>query len=142
MSGQKLKVELGGNTYDVALPRSFAERRDIWIVGAHNSARSLGAAVGACVAGLGIKSSPKARKWDMAEFGGDVLDELHERGIPMQEIAAAGNAILDVLTAEMAPAIDEVKETADFTGRNAASTTSPRSESPADGVKSPAGSTA
>lgn len=106
-------VKIGEETFDLVLPPSFAVRYDIAIAGAGNQHRAFAAALGACWGNP--KTRPRARygsPFDVADYGGRVLDELVSRGIPPAEILAAGIVAYNLL-GESAFAGAEVDEAAE-----------------------------
>jgi len=89
-------------TFDPEPPASYAERTDIVSADLPSFQRQLAAALGSCwPAGLkwpGPRRPSFARaKYDVARFGGDVLDQLVALGVSPTEISAAATACFNAI---------------------------------------------
>lgn len=101
-------VEIGGKTLPIQLPKSFALRSEVLASGASNWRRAMAAALGICCPKLRLKTRYELNDYNPLRFGGSVLDELVERGIPAEEVYAAGGACFSML-AEATLEVDEVE---------------------------------
>lgn len=113
-------VTIGGQTWQPRLPKSFTLRQDLILGSASNPRRAAAAALGVCWAG---KNPPKTQYhrsgWDPMAYGGGVMDELVGRGIPWDEVYAAGMVCLSVVI-DAHVGEEEVAEAENFIGDGAA----------------------
>ena len=115
-------VTIEGNTWKPRLPRSFTLRQDLILGSASNPRRAAAAALGLCWAGPGRPAASYQRaNWDPMAYGGQVLDELVERGIPWDEVYHIGMVCLSQVV-EAHVGEPEVAEAANFTESGGAST--------------------
>ena len=91
-------ITIGGFTWSPRLPRSFTLRQDLIVGSASNPRRAASAALGICWNGPNRPSAQYQRSgWDPMAYGGAVMDELVERGIPWEEIYQAGMMCLSAI---------------------------------------------
>jgi hypothetical protein len=108
-------VTIGGNTWAPKLPRSFTLRQDLIIAIGNNPRRAAAAALGLCWAGPNAPGAQYNRaNWDALQYGGQVMDELVERGIDWGEVYAAGMVCLSKLV-DIHVSEAEVKDAENFT---------------------------
>ena len=84
-------VRVGQREFALALPKSLQLRYDLVTAFATNRERASFACLAACWSGMG---RPKARyedSYSVFKWGGDVADELFERGVSREEIAIAAS---------------------------------------------------
>ena len=109
-------ITLGGATWKPEPPRDFALSNDIVLLAQHSLYRAFGAALAATWrAGHRPKASFRACKYDAGMFGGQVLNELVGRGIPMEEIIVAGAVAYEAVASVFVDAT-EVRAAEDFIG--------------------------
>ena len=83
-------VQVGDREVTLTLPKSLSVRYEIAAFSMSNENRARFAALGQCWGGLG---RPKARyetSYNVGQYGGEVLDELLQRGVNLHELRAAG----------------------------------------------------
>ena len=115
-------VTIEGNTWRPRLPRSFTLRQDLILGSASNPRRAAAAALGICWAGPNRPSASYQRSnWDPMAYGGEVLDELVERGVEWDAAYHAGMVCLSVLLREHVGE-PEVADAENFTEAEAGST--------------------
>lgn len=86
-----MKVTIGGHDVELVAPASMATRMDIRNAAGDNWSRAFAAALAACWRGQGRPKTRYATSgYSALRFGGMVIDELAEQGIPYDEIMAAG----------------------------------------------------
>ncbi len=92
-------VKLAGKEVEFVVPASYATRTEIALAAHTVWRRALGAAIGVCWS-VGSDRNPNRKyryRGDVAEYGGAVLDHLHEIGVGDAEIRAAGAIALDLV---------------------------------------------
>ncbi len=110
---KKVKVSL-------VRPTSYALRFDVVHAAAKNTNRAFAAALGVCGVGRRLKL---AYNNDPMDYGGKVIDALHELGIPMEHIVSGGAEAWNYLAKDIL-SMDAVTEAADFTDPEAEDSTS------------------
>jgi len=91
-------IRLGPDEHEIALemPHSFASRRAVVACGAAISEstadRVAGAALGMCWAhpSMKLRASYAASNYDVLAYGGDVIDDLGEKGWDLEDVCKAG----------------------------------------------------
>lgn len=100
-------VTVGNREVTLVLPKSLSVRYEIAGFYSTNANRARAAALGLCWGGLG---RPKARyesSYSLGQYGGEVLDELLQRGIDPIELRTAGTWAIATIFASF-PRPDEV----------------------------------
>lgn len=109
------KVNVGGKDVGLTLPKSFALRNEIAVAGITNWQRAVVAALGVCWTGPGKPKAKYESTYSPMEYGGEVIDELVERGLDPADLwepaAKAYYLVTSSLLAESEVADKEV-----FTG--------------------------
>lgn len=91
-------VEIGAREISLSPPSSLTIRHEIVASAADNWKRSFGAALGSCWRGLGRPKVKYARcDYNPLKYGGEVIDELIERGEDITEIITAGGIAFQML---------------------------------------------
>ena len=84
-------VSLAGVDVPLTRPTSASARWDVYSAATSNPNRAFAAALALCWTGAG---KPRARlaahRYDALAWGGAVLDELVDRGVPLPEVIGAG----------------------------------------------------
>ena len=95
-------ANVGEREIRLEAPGSMTIRHEIVASAASNWRRAFGAALGACWRGPG---RPKVRygscDYNPLRYGGEVLDELDERGEDLEEVLAAAGAAFGMLAEGM-----------------------------------------
>lgn len=103
-------VHLAGKPVRLAIPPSYSLAQDIVLAAATNPLRAFAAALGACWTGPGRpKATYQGCGYSAHAFGGQVRDELVGRGVPSNDITAAGSEAFTLLAEVIIPA-DEVDQ--------------------------------
>lgn len=84
-------VKVGQREVTIALPKSLSVRYDVASFYSSNPTRACAAALGLCWGGLGRPKAKYESSYSVGQYGGEVLDELLSRGVPLHEIVAAGS---------------------------------------------------
>lgn len=108
-------VKIGEREVSLSAPASLTIRHEIVSAAGDNWRRSFGAALGACWRGLGRPKIKYARcDYNPLKYGGEVIDELLDRGENISEIITAGGVAFNLLAADLIGE-KEVAEVSDFT---------------------------
>ena len=83
-------VKVGNREVVITLPKSLSVRFDVVAFYAKNPQRACAAALALCWGGLGRPKSKYESSYSIGQFGGEVFDELQERGATPAEIITAG----------------------------------------------------
>jgi hypothetical protein len=122
MPGAPSTITLGGASYEVRLPRSFADREAIH--GAFvqagtvvKSKKATAACVALCVPAVAamVTDTPDSCGDDLFVYGDRVYDALREKGVRAQEITDAARLLGPVIFEGLYPRAAEVKKAEDFT---------------------------
>lgn len=109
-------VIVGAHTVTLRPPKGQAIAWDILSYRGINGVRAACAALGACWRGEGRpKASYTACGFSPGAYGGQVMEELLERGVKFGAMVQAGEKAVAVLTSSIVTA-DEVDEAEGFTG--------------------------
>lgn len=94
-------VTLGKRELELELPKSFTTRMEVLVLGRTSITRAYGAALGLCCERIqrAKKISLAGAQHNLAVFGGQVIDALHEDKVLLSEIVTAGKAAYDLITA-------------------------------------------
>lgn len=84
-------VKVGAREFALALPKSLQLRYDLVQGFATNRERASFACLAACWSGLGRPKAKYEDSYNVLRWGGDVADELFERGVSREEIAIAAS---------------------------------------------------
>lgn len=104
-----ITTTLGGEKITLARPRSYAARYDVLVASGQNQSRALVAALGLCWVGPTRPRARYERTHNPLTYGGEVLDELVERGLRRGDILAAAVQAWPLATEGLADA-EAVKE--------------------------------
>lgn len=118
------QARVGDQVVDLKPPGSYAIRSEIVAAYAVNWRRGAAAALAACWKSSG---RPKTRysqcDYSPLLFGGRVLDELIERGVPAEDVFAAGIKAFSLISGTLVSE-EEVREAEGFTERSEGGSTS------------------
>ena len=115
-------ITLFGREHAIRAPDLFVLREEIaTILVDHTSERPVRRALGGAIL-LGCPTllresrlDYKAAKFDILNFGGAAYSWLRERGATVDELVAAGVAVIELCTASLSPREAEVRDRAGFT---------------------------
>jgi hypothetical protein len=123
-------ISLGGETFRVLVPPSFAEREDIAVAWRKATTMALsrrvyGMTLGLCVPGFAKEASAdyNALDCDGVRFGRLVYDSLRSRGFSAEEITQAATVCYKVCIEALFPRKEEVYVREGFSGPAAAAPT-------------------
>ena len=90
-----MAISIGGVSFDAPEITSYALALDLYAA-AEQGHRGAGALVGWAWTAAGAPKRPKAqmKRGDWLAYGGDVIDDLLSRGVPLTEVADAAMTIL------------------------------------------------
>ncbi len=111
-SAKSNQVKVGKRTVELVVPTDYEICADIFTASAINFQRALAAALGVCWSDRSL-GRPKIRyaqcHHSALEYGGRVINELHEHGVPLKDVLAAGAVAFDLVTAQVVTE-DEVED--------------------------------
>ncbi len=84
-------VKVGQREFALVLPKSLQLRYDLVEGFATNRERASFACLAACWSGMGRPKAKYEDSYNVLRWGGDVADELFERGVPRDEAAIAAS---------------------------------------------------
>lgn len=100
-------VKVGAREVVITLPKSLSVRFDVAAFYSQNATRACAAALGLCWGGMGRPKSKYESSYNVGTFGGEVFDELVQRGVSPAEIAQAGTWCFVAICRSL-PRADEV----------------------------------
>lgn len=106
-----MQVKIGKKEFTLQKPTSFAEAWDVASLGERNMHRAFAAALGLCGVGRKLKL---AYLGDPMQYGGKVIDALHEQGLSMADILGPGAQAYS-LCAQMIISGNDVEKAESFT---------------------------
>lgn len=130
MNNGSTEVTLGGKTYKVHLPQSFADREDI-VSSWHDAKttaktrRVFGATLALCVpevAALAKGHSLDSHDGNLGSYGKVVYDAVRGAGADFDAVHKAAKACLDLIFASLFPRKPDVEKVEDFSGGGAGPT--------------------
>jgi hypothetical protein len=109
------KVRVGEYEVRLVVPSSYTVRAEVDEAALFSYRRGAAAALGVCWVASGSKGRPRVQfgacGHNPTVYGGAVLDELVERGVPPEDVVAAGLVALALIRESM-PSQSEVEEEA------------------------------
>lgn len=121
MSEEALVVYFQGQEWKLSAPDDFAAMTDVVHLGPFNAKRAFAAALAITWRGKRRpKVSLRSCNYDIGRFGGEVFDELINRGSSIEEITEAGALAYSFLSQQVVKR-QEVRDTADFSNPDEAS---------------------
>lgn len=104
-----VEVTLLGKTFALSGVKSFATRNEVVASGGQNPTRALAAALGLSLPPSAIRLKTKyGPPFDPLTYGGEVIDELLERGSTILEVIAAGEVAYTAMARSL-PSFEEVE---------------------------------
>ena len=100
-------VKVGQREVTISLPKSLSVRFDVAAFYPSNPTRACAAALGLCWGGLGRPKAKYESTYSIGAYGGEVFDELVQRGVSPAEIVAAGSTAFVAICRSL-PKADEV----------------------------------
>ena len=111
-----MKLTVGEHTFTPVVPTGFGECYEVAMSVSSSQTAAFGAALGVCWSGAGAPAGSLARShYNATEYGIGVVNELVDRGIPVNQVLAAGLTCWTMVAAVALPSADEVDATEDFT---------------------------
>lgn len=109
---ETITVRLGAKQVTLRAPDDVFARWEVQELGAQSLPRARGAALGLCLHGLDRpRVTPAQCRYDLAEYGAQVVRELLQRGIPKLHILQAGTQAY-VLCARGVLTMDDIEAAA------------------------------
>jgi len=107
-----MDIQIGNESTALVLPRSATARFEI--VQALGEGQTVPLRVAAAAVGLGWPSGPRRPRarysGDVQGYGGEVADELLERGATMVDIVRAGAKVIEGIARDGIPGLREAKQ--------------------------------
>ncbi len=120
---EDITVTVGKHTVVLRPPKSQAIRWEILMLASKAKPRACAAALAACWRSPDRPSpSYTQHRYDCGSFGGAVLDELLERGVPFSKVVEAGMVALDVIADGLVSA-EAIEDAETFTAAEKAGST-------------------